>query len=97
MKNGIPPKSKQHNNCLWLYRFISSEATIKIVSLIRICYRGHKLKYYSTESIHPKYWNKETQRVKKSQEFREHPEFNTQWNNIEATIQNLFRKYQNIK
>jgi hypothetical protein len=63
--------------------------------MIRICYRGHRLKYYSTESIHPKYWNKETQRAKKSQDFREHPEFNTRLTNIEATIQNLFRKYQN--
>jgi len=49
----------------------------------------------STESINPKYWNKETQRAKKSQEFREHPEFNTIFPNIEATIQNLYRKYQN--
>src|SRR5215218_753936 len=71
------------------------EATTRTAIMLRICYRGHKLKYYSTESIHPKYWNKETQRAKKSQEFREHPEFNTHLNNIEATIQNLFRKYQN--
>jgi len=63
--------------------------------MIRICYHGHKLKYYSTESIDPKYWNKETQRVKKSQDFREYREFNTRLNNIEATIKNTFRKFQN--
>jgi integrase len=71
------------------------EAKSMTAILIRICYHGHKLKYYSTESINPKYWSKESQRVKKSSEFREHPEFNTRLNNIEATIKNTFRKFQN--
>lgn len=71
------------------------DAKTKTAIMIRICYRGHQLKYYSTESIHPKFWNKEVQRAKKSMEFREHPEFNTRLSNIEATIQNIFRKYQN--
>src|SRR5215203_3225060 len=71
------------------------DAKKKTAIMIRICYHGNQLKYYSTESIHPKFWNKEVQRVKKLQEFREHPEFNTRLSNIEATIQNIFRKYQN--
>jgi hypothetical protein len=71
------------------------EASTPTAIMLRFCYRDNKLKYYSTESINSKYWNKEIQRAKKSMEFREHPEFNTRLNNIEATVQNLFRKCQN--
>lgn len=59
----------------------------------RICYEGRKLKYYISEKINPKYWNKKTQRVKQSKEFREHPEFNQRLEDIVSDIRNSYRKY----
>jgi integrase len=59
----------------------------------KINFEGFKLKYYTTEAIIPKYWNKETQRVKKS--LREHPEFNERLNRITSDIQTIYRKYLN--
>ena len=44
----------------------------------RISYKADRIdKYYISEKINPKYWNKETQRAKQSRDFPEFPEFNT--------------------
>ena len=59
----------------------------------KINYEGLQTKFYTTEAIIPKHWNKETQRVKKS--FREHPEFNERLNRITSDIQTIYRKYLN--
>lgn len=61
----------------------------------RVSYRSNKLKFYTEESILPKYCNKETYRAKETQKFREYPEFNARIDKIEATIKSTFRKYQN--
>src|SRR4051794_34926194 len=61
----------------------------------RICYSGYKLKFYTNESIYPKFWNRETQRVKETQRFKEYPEFNTRLNYIETEIKNAHRKFLN--
>ena len=63
----------------------------------RISYEGYQIKYYIPEKINPKFWNKETQRAKETQRFREHPEFNTRLNNILADCNNVYRKYVNDK
>lgn len=60
-----------------------------------ISYQGNRLKYYLPEKINPQYWNKNTHRAKESKNFREYPEFNTRLNNMEASIKNILRKYQN--
>ncbi|MFL5739874.1 MAG: site-specific integrase [Flavisolibacter sp.] len=58
----------------------------------RISYSGHKLKYYIPEKINPKFWNKDNQRAKQSDKFREYPEFNARLNNILVSINNTYRK-----
>lgn len=59
----------------------------------RVCYEGRKLKYYISEKINPKYWNKKTQRAKQSKEFREYPEFNQRLEDIISDIRTIYRKY----
>ena len=66
---------------------------IETILFARICYEGYKIKFYTSEKILPKHWNKETQRAKKT--FREHPEFNERLNKISSEIKSIFRKYLN--
>ncbi len=62
----------------------------------RISYKADRIdKYYISEKINPKYWNKETQRAKQSRDFPEFPEFNTRLDLIESNIKSIFRKYLN--
>lgn len=61
----------------------------------RICYSGYKFKYYTPETILPKFWNKETQRAKETQKFKEYPEFNARLDNIESVIKTAYRKFIN--
>jgi len=68
---------------------------IETVIFARICYEGYKVKYYTTEKINPKFWNTETQRVKQTKLFSEHPEFNQRLKNIQSDILNVYRKYLN--
>jgi integrase len=59
----------------------------------RICYEGYKLKYYPSEKINPRFWNKVTQRAKQTGGFREHPEFNQRLNDIASDIRTVYRSY----
>jgi site-specific recombinase XerD len=68
-----------------------SDTETSIFALIN--YEGLQVKYYTTESILPIHWNKETKRAKKS--LREHPEFNERLNRVTADIQTIYRKYLN--
>jgi integrase len=62
----------------------------------RISYKADRIdKYYISEKINPKYWNKETQRAKQSRDFPEFPEFNTRIDFIESKIKSIYRKYLN--
>ena len=61
----------------------------------RLCYSGLKFKYYLPESIHPKFWNKETQRAKETQKFKEYPEFNARLDKAESDIKNIHRRFIN--
>jgi integrase len=63
----------------------------------RISYGADKaLKYYTDETILPKYWNSATKphRVKETSKFPEYPEFNNRLNAIEAAIKNTIRTYK---
>ncbi|OLY91220.1 Phage integrase family protein [Cnuella takakiae] len=61
----------------------------------RLCYSGYKIKYIIPEAINPKFWNKDTQRARETQKFREYPEFNTRIDRIESDIKTVYRKYLN--
>jgi len=68
---------------------------IETVIFARICYEGYKLKYYTTEKINPKYWNKETQRAKQIKTFNEYPEFNQRLKKIDSDIDKVYLHYLN--
>lgn len=70
---------------------VNSETSI----FARISYSGKNLKYYLAEKINPHCWNKKTNRAKESKNFKEYPEFNNRLDNIESSIRNVFRRYQN--
>jgi integrase len=61
----------------------------------RICYNNLKLKYYTPESILPKYWSKENHRAKQTEKFKEYPEFNQRLDDFEADVKNVYRTYVN--
>ena len=71
------------------------KSEIETVIFSRICYKGYKVKYYTTEKINPKHWNTETQRAKQTKTFSEHPEFNQRLKNFQSDILNVYRKYLN--
>jgi integrase len=59
----------------------------------RICYEGYQLKYYISEKINPKFWNKIKMRAKQDENYKEYPEFNQRLNDITSTIHNVYRNY----
>ncbi len=77
------------------YYLKRSEATSNTSVFARISYKGYQLKYYISEKINPENWNKNTHRAKGSKNFKEYPEFNNRLFNIESSIRNVFRRYQN--
>ncbi|MFZ1610180.1 MAG: site-specific integrase, partial [Chitinophagales bacterium] len=60
-----------------------------------ISYQGYRMKYFFSESIEVKNWNKITKRAKVNAKFPEHPEFNARLENISASIKTIYRKYIN--
>ncbi len=60
-----------------------------------ISYGGYRLKYYLSEYINPKFWNKETQRAKQTNLFPQYPEFNHRLTNLTNTISDVHLKYTN--
>lgn len=75
--------------------FYLKDATAKNETPIfaRISYEGYKLKYYPTEKINPKYWNKTSQRAKQTGSFKEYPEFNQRLNDICSDIRTVYRSF----
>lgn len=58
------------------------------------------LKFYIQESIKPKYWQTDKttenyQRVIRTKDFPEYPEFNTRLDDIISTVKTIFRRFQN--
>jgi integrase len=67
-----------------------------IICVIR--YKSNRLKYYTGEKVHPKFWdnrkeNKRYQTVKNS--LPDAPEFNARLEKIRTTVKDVFRRYQN--
>ena len=56
----------------------------------RICYSGYKLKFYTKESISPKFWNKRTQRA-----HTKYLELNANLNRIAQSIMDIHRRFIN--
>ncbi|RYZ18216.1 MAG: site-specific integrase, partial [Chitinophagaceae bacterium] len=69
------------------------EAAKETSIFARINYNGHRVKFYTPESIHPDHWNQSQQRAAKS--LREAPEFNQRIKNLKADIADVFRKWVN--
>ena len=75
--------------------FYLKEATAKQETpiYVRVCYEKKKVKYYPSEKINPRFWNKETQRAKQTKQFREHPEFNQRLDDLASDIRTIYRNY----
>lgn len=61
----------------------------------RICYKGNKVKFYTSKQILPKFWNKEKQRAKSVSSFPQAPEFNDRLDQISSDINKVFTKWVN--
>jgi len=53
------------------------------------------LKYYTGETINPKYWDGKNQKAKETDKFPTHPEFNQRLKDIETAILNVYRQMLN--
>ncbi len=58
-------------------------------------YQGKRLKYSTSEKIHPDFWLKKKQRASDKMPLNQAPEFNSRLDNIEGAIKNVFRRLQN--
>ncbi|MEA4982291.1 MAG: Arm DNA-binding domain-containing protein, partial [Paludibacter sp.] len=78
-------------------KFILKEPNSKGDTLIYLFYNfnSQRLKYSFGQRINPKFWNAEKQRAKETKAFPEYPEFNSMLNNIETTVNNIYRKLVN--
>lgn len=78
-------------------KFVLKEPNASNETLIYLFfnYSGQRLKYSFNEKIHPKYWNAKKQRA--NAKLDGYAEFNTRLNNIEAEVQEIFRKLINDK
>lgn len=88
--------SKNFKNMQVAFYLKRPESKTPTAIFARISYRSNKLKFYTEESILPKFWNKETLQAKETQKFREYPELNARLNEIEATIKSTFLRYQTV-
>lgn len=74
-------------------RSSKSSKTTPINLVIR--WNNNRLVFPTQETILPKYWNAESQRIKSTRQFPEHPEFNARLDAIESTAKDAFRRFQN--
>ena len=78
-------------------KFTLKEPNSKEDTLVYLFYNfnNQRLKYSFGQKINPKFWNSDKQRAKETKAFPEYAEFNSMLNNIEATINNIYRKLIN--
>jgi integrase len=76
--------------------FVLKEPTSKEETLVYLLFRfnGAKLKYSTGQKILPKYWNPENQRAREVRAFK-YAEFNSLLNNLEAEVNDAYRKLIN--
>jgi integrase len=70
-----------------------AEKPTPIYLIIR--YSNKRVKFYTRESITPKYWDFEDQKAKQTKQFSEYPEFNHRLSSMKSTAKDVFRRYQN--
>lgn len=71
------------------------KSTTATVIFCWISYDGFRVKFYTPESINPKYWDTVNHRVKKTAKFPEYPEFNLRLDNMAIAIKKNLRTYIN--
>lgn len=71
------------------------EAKVDTSIFARISYEGFQLKYYTPESINPKYWSKETKLARQTDKFKQYPEFNQRLKDWKTDVANVYRKWIN--
>lgn len=78
-------------------KFVLKEPNSKEETLIYLLFsfNNQRFKYSFNEKINPKFWNTDKQRAKETKAFVEYPEFNARLNNIENTINTLYRNLVN--
>lgn len=76
--------------------FVLKQPTSKEETLVYLLYlfNGSKLKYSTGQKIKPKCWNPTTQRAREVRSFG-YGEFNTLLNNLEAEVNEAYRKLIN--
>jgi integrase len=88
-------KNSNFNKMKVAFYLTRPESTNPTSIFARISYNGLQLKYYTSENIIPRNWNKTTQRAKQSEKFKEYPEFNARIDKVLFSIRTVFRIYQN--
>ncbi|NLI71844.1 MAG: site-specific integrase [Bacteroidales bacterium] len=74
-----------------LYAQIPISEPVKIGNKTKYNY----LRYYISETINPKFWNKKTCRAKSTAKFPEYPEFNQRLDDIESMINAVLLSFKN--
>lgn len=82
------PKSKEETSIYFMLNFGSFE-------MIGGKKKYLPLKYYTTESVNPKYWNFEKGRITETKKFPQYPEFNARLDDIENKALNTLRRLEN--
>ena len=83
-------------NVTFVLKDKQAEKETPVICYIR--YNGQRLKYYTSELIHPKHWEdrKESKRYQRAKgSLKEAPELNRRLDEIERTVRNVFRGYLN--
>lgn len=80
------PKKESKTSIYFLFNYGAFE-------IIKGKKRYKPLKYYIDESIEPKHWNKEEERVRRS--YRQHPEFNVRLQKVKDIVFDTYRKLLN--
>lgn len=80
-------------------KFVLKEPNSKEPTLIYLFYNynNQRLKYSTSEKIHPKFWNAEKQRAKETRAFPGHIKLNHTLDNLAVTVKDAYRDLVNSK
>lgn len=70
-------------------------ATSATPIILTVWYNQQRVKFATGESIEPQFWNDIDQRPRQTKKFPTHPEFRTRLDNLENTVKDILRTYQN--
>src|SRR5437867_1607346 len=77
--------------------FVLKEPSSKEPTLVYLLftYNGQRLKYSTSQKIHPQFWNEEKQRAKETKKFPQYAEINALLKNLDNCINNTYRNLIN--